>query len=112
MKVYFFFVSAKIRAAGALSRTEERYHSMAGVRQQLDGSTRAPGGAYREPGAYVAVRHQRLESLQRVGDRQTASLPDTHRESFLVIATRLFSSTSSNLAFMIEIAQKELQKLR
>lgn len=85
---------------------------MAGVRKQLDGSTRAPGGAYREPGAYVAVRHQRLESLQRVSDHQTTSLQDTRTERSLVITTHLVSSTSSNLAFMIEIAQKELQKLR
>lgn len=110
-KIYFFFVSTKIWAAGALSGAEKRHHSMAGVREQLNGSTRAPGGAYREPRAYVAVRHQRLESLQRVGDT-TTSLPDTRSGSSLVITTRLISSTYSNLAFMIEIAQKELQKLR
>lgn len=84
---------------------------MAGVREQLDGSTGAPGCAYREPGAHVTVRKQRLESLQRVGDQRT-SLPDTRSESSLIITSRLVSSTSSNLAFMIEIAQKELQKLR
>lgn len=84
---------------------------MAGVREQLDGSTGAPGGAYREPGAHVTVRKQRLESLQRVGDQRT-SLPDTHSVGPLIITSRLVSSTSSNLAFMIEIAQKELQKLR
>lgn len=84
---------------------------MAGVREQLDGSTGAPGGAYREPGAHVTVRKQRLESLQRVGDQRT-SLPDTRSVGPLIITSRLVSSTSSNLAFMIEIAQKELQKLR
>lgn len=84
---------------------------MAGVCEQLHGSTRAPGRAYREPGAHVTVWHQRLEGLQRVGD-QTTSLPDTRPESSLIFTARLVSSTSSNLAFMIETAQKELQKLR
>lgn len=65
----------KIWAAGTLSRTEERHHSVARVREQLDGSAGAPGGAHREPGAHVAVRNQRVESLQRVRDKRT-SLPD------------------------------------
>lgn len=81
---------------------------MAGVCEQLHGSTRAPGRAHWEPRAHVSVWHQRLESLQRVSD-QTTPLPDTRPESSLIFTT---FSTFSNLAFMIETAQKELQKLR
>lgn len=46
---------------------------MAGVRQQLDGAARAPGGPHREPGAHVSVRNQRVEILQRVCVRSLLS---------------------------------------
>lgn len=117
--MYNYFCSVvlnfvKIWVAGALSRTEERHHSVARVREQLNGSAGAPGGAHRESGAHVAVRNQRVESLQRVRDKRT-SQPDA-RCVWKLSANSFFSPplfpTFSNLAFMIEMAQKELQKLR
>lgn len=72
------FFPVEIWAASALSGSEEWHHSVAGVREQLDGPAWAPGSPDWEPGAHVAVWNQRMESLQRVCDHQQPSLPSAH----------------------------------
>lgn len=104
----WLFFPAEIWAASALSGSEEWHHSVAGVREQLDGPAWAPGSPHWEPGAHVAVWNQRMESLQRVCDHQQPSLPSAH----CILTANMLSSSFSNLAFMIEMAQKELQKFR
>lgn len=107
-----FFYPVEIWAASALSRTEERHHSVAGVRQQLDGAAGAPGSPYWEPGAHVTVWDQRMESLQRVCDSIPLSATYVLCNLFDWLLTTPHPSSFSNLAFMIEMAQKELQKFR
>lgn len=87
---------------------------MAGVREQLDGPAGAPGGPYREPGAHVALWNQRMEGLQRVRTVSRSSLHsvDVCGEILLTRVVFDFFFFFSNLAFMIEMAQKELHKFR